>query len=73
MMSKKEAANFGMVVTSTPFLNSKPFYVPFDLGFIHSFISAQSALLLDLKHVKVETNYRIKLPNHSILNYRYLL
>jgi len=37
IMSKKEAATFGMVITGTLFLNSKPFCVIFDSGATHSF------------------------------------
>ena len=62
-MSKKEAAIFSIIVTGKLFLNSMPFCVLFDLGATHSFISTQSAIQLNLEHVKVETHYRIKLPN----------
>jgi len=60
-MGKKEAATSGTIVTGTLFLNSMPFCVLFDLGVTHSFISIQSALQIELKHAKIEANYRIKL------------
>jgi len=44
VMNKKEAATSGTVVTGTFFLNSKPFYVLFDSGATHSFISTRSAI-----------------------------
>jgi len=44
VISKKEAATSGMVVTGTLFLNSKPFCVLFDSGATHSFISTRSAM-----------------------------
>jgi len=65
MMSKKKADTSGIVVTETSFLNSKPFYVLLDLGTTHSFASTKCSL--HLKRVKIETNYRIKLPNESIV------
>jgi len=62
-MSKKEVATFSVIVTIALFLNLKPFSVLFDSSVTHSFMSALSALQLDLKSVMVETNYRIKSPN----------
>ena len=38
------------------------------MGALDSFISTQFALQLDLEHVKVETNCRIKLPNDFIVD-----
>ena len=35
IMSKKEASNFGTLVTGTLFLNSKPFSMLFDSGITH--------------------------------------
>jgi len=67
VMSKKEAATSGMVVTGTLFLNSNPFCTLFDSSITHSFISTQSTLQLNLENKKAETNYRIKLPNNSIV------
>ena len=52
MMSKKGAAISGMIITSTFFLNLRPFCVLFDSGDTHSFIYTRTALLIDLKHVK---------------------
>ena len=76
-MSKKEAVTFGIVVTSALFLNLMPFYVLFDLGATHSFISIWFALQLDLQHTKIEATCRIKLPNDSIVDclilYKYVL
>jgi len=66
-MSKKEAATSGTVFTRTLLLNSKPFYVIFDLGATHSFISARSAMQLNLEGRRMETNYRVKLPNDSVI------
>jgi len=66
-MSKKEAATSGTVVTSTLFLNSMSFCVLFDSSATYSFISTQSTIQLDLEHVKVKTNYRIWLPNGTIV------
>jgi len=67
MMSKKQVATSATVITRTLFLNPKSFYVLFDLGATHSFISTQSGMQLNLENIKVETNYRIKLPNDSII------
>jgi len=66
-MNKKEAATSGTVVIGTLFLNSKPFYVLFDSGAAHSFISTRSAILLSLENRRMETNYKIKLPNNSVI------
>jgi len=66
-MRKKEAAISSTVVTETLFLDSQQFYVLFDSGAIHSFISAQSTMQLNLENKKVEGNCRIKLPNDSIV------
>jgi len=49
IMSKKKASTFGMVVIGTLLLISKPFYVLFDLGATHSFISTRSAMQLNLE------------------------
>jgi len=38
----------------------------FDLGTTHSFISTEYVLQLDFEHAKIETNYRLKLPNNSV-------
>ena len=67
-MSKMEAATSGMVAIGTLFLNSIQFCVMFDSIVTHSFISTRSTSQIDLQHVKVETNYRIKLPNDSIVD-----
>ena len=64
----KEAAPSGMVVTSTPFLNSTLFCVLFDSSATHSSISTWSSLQLDPKHVKIESNYIIKLSNDYIVD-----
>jgi len=66
-MNKKEAATSGMVVTGTLFLNSKPFCVLFDSGATHSFIATRSAIQLSLENRRMETNYRMKLPNNSVI------
>jgi len=66
-MSKKEAATSGTVVTRTLLLNSKPFCVLFDSSATHSFISTRSTMHLTLEGRRTETNYRIKLPNHSVI------
>ena len=66
-MSKKEAATSTTVVTGTLILNSKPFCALFDSGNTHSFISIQAALQLNIERMKVEANYRIKLPNDNIV------
>ena len=68
MMSKKQATTSSTIVTRTLFLNSKSFCVLFDSSATHSFISTRSVLQLDLESVKVETNYRIKLPKDSIVD-----
>ena len=60
-MSKKEAAIFYRIVMGTLVLNSMPFYVLFDSGATHSFVSTRSVLLFDLEYAKIEANYRIKL------------
>ena len=73
VISKKEAATSGMVVTGTLFLNSKPFCVLFDSGATHSFISTRSAMQLNLEDKRTETNYRIKLPNDCVIEYPNLL
>ena len=77
VMSKTEAATFGTVVTGTPFLNSMSFCILFDSSAAYYFISTQSAIQLDLEHVKAEINYRIKLRNESIVDnlilYKYAL
>ena len=49
VMSKKEAATSSMVVTRTLFLNSKLFFVLFDLGVTHLFISTRSTMPLNLE------------------------
>ena len=67
VMTKKEAATSGMVVTKTLFLNSKPFCVLFDSGATHSFISTRSAMQLNLEDTRIEANYRIKLPNDCVV------
>jgi len=67
VISKREVVTSGMVITGTLFLNTKPFCVLFDSSATHSFISTQSALQLDIELVKVERNYRIKLPNDFII------
>lgn len=66
-MNKKEAATFGTVVTRALFLNSRPFCVLFDSGATHSFISTRSAKQLSLENRRMITNYRIKLPNNSVI------
>jgi len=69
VMSKKEAATSGTVVTGTLFLNSKPFCVLFDSGATHSFISTRSTMQLNLEDRWMETNYKIKLPNDYVIEY----
>ena len=64
---KKEAATSGMVVTRTLFLNSKSFCVLFDSSATHLFISTQFAMELNLEGREMETNYRIKLLNDSVI------
>jgi len=66
-MSKKEASSPSMVVTGILLLNSKPFCVLFDLGATHSFISTRSVMQLNQKDRRLETNYRIKLPNDCVI------
>ena len=66
-MSNKESATSDMVFTRTLFLNSKPFFVLFDLGATHSFIPTRSAMQLNLEDRRTETNYRIKLPNDCVI------
>jgi len=67
VMSKKETATSGKVVTGTLFLNSKLFCVLFNSGATHSFISTRSAMQLNLEDRRRETNYRIKLPNDCVI------
>jgi len=67
VMNKKEAATSGMVVSRTLFLNSKAFCVLFDSGATHSFISTRCSIQLSLENRRMETNYRIKLPNDSVI------
>jgi len=67
VMSKEEATTSVTVVSGTHFLNSKPFYVLFDSGAIHSFISTRPAMQLNLEGMRMETNYRIKLLNDSVI------
>ena len=67
VISKKEAAISGTVVTGTLFLNSKPFCVLFDSGATHSFISTHAALQLTLKTHEERVNYRISLPNGQVI------
>jgi len=66
-MSKKEVTTSSIVLTRNLFLNSKSFYVLFDSGATHSFISTRAALQLNLQDGKVKANYRNKLPNDSIV------
>jgi len=66
-MSKKEAATSSTVVMRTLLLNSKPFFVLFDSGATHSFISTRSTMHLNLEDRRMENNYRIKLPNDSVI------
>jgi len=65
VLSKKEAATSGTVVSGTLFLISKPFYVLMDPITTHSFIFTRCAMQLNLENKETETNYRIKLPNDS--------
>jgi len=67
VMSEKEVATSGTVVTGTLSLNSKLFCVLFDSGATHSFISTQSAMQLNLEDRRTETNYRIELSNDSAI------
>ena len=46
-------------------LNSKPFYILFNLGATHSFIFTRSSMQLKLENRKAKTNYRTKLSNNS--------
>ena len=69
VMSKKEAATSGMIVTGTLFLNSNPFCVLFNSGTTHSFITIRSTMPMNLENTKSKTNYRIKLSNDSIVEY----
>ena len=52
VMNKKEAAVSSMTINGTLFLNSKPFYILFDLVAIHSFISTRAAIQLNLEKIK---------------------
>ena len=67
VMSKKEAATFGTIITGTLFLNSKPFCVLFDSDATHSFISSRFTMQLNLKDWRTETNCRIKLSNRFVI------
>jgi len=67
VINKKEAATSGTVVTGTLFFNSKSFCILFDSGTTHSFISVRSAIKLSLENRRMETTYRIKLPNDSVI------
>jgi len=67
VMSKKEAATSGTVVTETLFLNSKSFCVLFDSGATHSFISTRSAMQLNLEDRRMEINCRFKLHNDCVI------
>jgi len=67
VMSKKEATTSGTVVTRTLFLNSKPFGILFDSGATHPFISTRSSMQLNMKDRRMETNYKIKLPNDCVI------
>jgi len=66
-MNKKKATTSGTVVTGTLFLNLKPFCILFDSSATHSFISTRSAIQLSLENRRIETNYKIKLPNNSVI------
>jgi len=66
-MSKKEAATSSTVVTGTLLLKSKSFCVLLDSGATHSFISTQSTIQLNFEGRRMETNYRIKLPNNFVI------
>jgi len=63
IISKKEAATPGTIVTRTLFLNSKSFCVLFDSGATHSFISTWHSMQLSLERRRTETHHRIKLSN----------
>jgi len=65
-MTRKEASNFGIVVTGTLFLNSKPFFNLFNLDVVHSFISTRTTLQLNLEGNKEDVDYRISLPNGHV-------
>ena len=67
MINKKEAHADGTVVTGTLFVNSKPFYVLFDSGAIHSFISVQATSQSCLDSHKLIVKYQINLPNWQIV------
>ena len=66
-MSKKEAATSSTVVTRIHILNLNPFCVLFDSGTTHSFISTRSTMQMNLEDRRMETNYRIKLPNDFVI------
>ena len=63
MIKKKEVDASGTVVIKTLFINSKPFYVLFDLGSTYSFISVQATSQLGLNSHKIIVVYQINLPN----------
>jgi len=65
MLTKKEAAAFGAIVTGTLLLISRPFCVLIDLAATYSFISTLYAMQLNVENKETKTNYRINLPNDS--------
>jgi len=65
VLSKKEVATFGTVVTRTLFLISKPFCVLIDSVATHSFTSTRYAMQLNLENKEIKTNYRNKLHSDS--------
>jgi len=67
IMSKKEASNSGTVFIRTLFLNFKPFFVLFDSGATHSFVSTRAALLLNLEGSQGDVDYKIGLPNRHVI------
>ena len=66
IMSKKEASNYGTIVIGTLLLNLQSFFILFDSGATHSFISSRAALLLNLEGNKEELDYRISLLNEHV-------
>ena len=64
---KKKVATSSMVVTETLFSNAKAFCVLFDSGAIHSFVFTRSAMQRNLQNRRTKTNYRIMLPNDSVV------
>jgi len=61
-MTKNEASNSGIVITTTLFLNEQPLYALFDAGAMHSYMSTSVASRLELLSHKVHVDLSIGLP-----------